>query len=226
MFALSQELAAVEQTLSDIKRRLVTDAQPIVPTASKGGRVPAKAQPTSTPALVSGLKELILPQELVDDFIMQSDRQTAANLETLGILAGVQEGGRLVVKGIVMPSQHGVSDMCECLDDEQLFNELIRRDWMDLGWTHTHPRHPLFLSSVDLHTQACKQQLLPEAIAVVWAPQEQPSLGVFHLTERGMGEVMGCKARGFHPHSSGTFRSAPHVRVTAGLRYSVVNLMR
>jgi STAM-binding protein len=210
LYKLNQDLLITDQILTEIKSRLSAAS--------------ASTTPEASIEIASGPKELLVPQELIDEFICLSDMQTEANIETLGILAGTLDDGKLVVKGLVLPKQHGVSDMCECLDDEQLFNALLSRNWMDLGWIHTHPNHNLFLSSVDLHTHACKQQLLPEAIALVWAPQERPSLGVFHLTDTGMSEVMDCKLGGFHPHNSRLFQTAAHVKMTPGLSYSVVPL--
>uniref|UniRef100_A0A673K1G2 AMSH-like protease n=1 Tax=Sinocyclocheilus rhinocerous TaxID=307959 RepID=A0A673K1G2_9TELE len=57
-----------------------------------------------------------------------------------------------------------------------------------------------FLSSVDLHTHSSYQLMLPEAIAIVCAPKHNDT-GVFRLTSAGMGEVAGCRLKGFHPHS-------------------------
>lgn len=228
MFELNQDLPHIGQVLTDIRRRLQAACPSEIPSAVTPSRLPSAPEIQAVESLrisPTGPKELVVPQELIDEFICLADAQTQAEIETLGILAGTLDDGKLVVKGIVLPKQRGVSDMCECLDDEQLFNELLRRNWMDLGWIHTHPQHALFLSSVDLHTHAYKQQLLPESVAIVWAPTERPSLGVFHLSEVGMSDVMDCKLQGFHPHASRLYETASHVKIVPGLRYSVVNLV-
>ena len=43
-------------------------------------------------------------------------------------------------------------------------------DVITLGWIHTHPSQSAFLSSVDLHTHFGYQSMMPEAIAIVYAP--------------------------------------------------------
>ncbi|CAN0515532.1 unnamed protein product, partial [Ectocarpus sp. 8 AP-2014] len=48
-----------------------------------------------------------------------------------------------------------------------LSNKLIT-----LGWIHTHPKQDCFMSSVDLHTHCGYQLMLPEAVAVVYAPSD------------------------------------------------------
>lgn len=67
---------------------------------------------------------------------------------------------------------------------------------------HTHPTQSIFLSSLDLHTHASYQRLLPEAIAVVCAPHEGPNAyGVFRMTDPpGLEIVLECQDEGaFHP---------------------------
>lgn len=86
-----------------------------------------------------------------------------------------------------------------------------------------------FMSSLDLHTHATYQMMLPESIAIVVAPTKEPrwaslgflvrsrkpyiltlvalsfSVGVFRLTDPpGLETVMTCTERGaFHPHPRG-----------------------
>lgn len=44
---------------------------------------------------------------------------------------------------------------------------------------HTHPTQSCFMSSLDLHTHASYQVMLAEAVAIVCAPNHDPSFGIF-----------------------------------------------
>ncbi|KAJ6580072.1 hypothetical protein DFH09DRAFT_1146441, partial [Mycena vulgaris] len=57
------------------------------------------------------------------------------------------------------------------------------RGLITLGWIHTHPSQSCFMSSVDLHTHASFQCMLPESFAVVCAPKSTPNFGIFRLTD-------------------------------------------
>ncbi|KAJ6619403.1 hypothetical protein B0H10DRAFT_1913010 [Mycena sp. CBHHK59/15] len=67
---------------------------------------------------------------------------------------------------------------------------------------HTHPSQSCFMSSVDLHTHASFQRMLPESFAVVCAPKSDPSFGIFCLTDPpGLQTVLQCtEKQAFHPH--------------------------
>ena len=149
-------------------------------------------------------KRVLLAKGLAAAFSRAAQANTVRNVETLGILGGTLESGSYMVKGIVLPPQRGASDSCgilyiECMDDPGLFSALESRQWMALGWIHSHPDHGLFLSSVDMHTQGLYQQMLPEAIAIVVSQRE--GVGVFRLSPQGLADVKSCSSRGFHPHS-------------------------
>ncbi|CAH1759912.1 16183_t:CDS:2 [Entrophospora sp. SA101] len=67
----------------------------------------------------------------------------------------------------------------------------------------THPTQTCFMSSMDLHTHSAYQLILPEAIAIVCAPNKSPNIGIFRLTNPpGLQTVLQCEKRGFHPHDS------------------------
>ncbi|KAF8145523.1 hypothetical protein K438DRAFT_1871835 [Mycena galopus ATCC 62051] len=76
------------------------------------------------------------------------------------------------------------------------------RGLITLGWIHTHPSQSCFMSSVDLHTHASFQCMLPESFAVVCAPKSDPSFGIFRLTDPpGLQTVLKCTAKQvFHLH--------------------------
>lgn len=70
----------------------------------------------------------------------------------------------------MIPKQWGTSDMCTAEQEEDILDVCDRKDAIVLGWVslrqqanqstelsqalqiHTHPQHPCFLSSMDLHT--------------------------------------------------------------------------
>ena len=95
--------------------------------------------------------------------------------------------------------------------EEQLLAYQIQHDLLTIGWIHTHPTQTCFLSSLDLHTHSGYQALLPEAVAVVCAPREQPSVGVFRLTQPpGLQYILQCKdPEPFHAHADQDATSTP-----------------
>ena len=96
---------------------------------------------------------------------------------------------------------------------------------MIIGWIHTHPHHALFLSSVDLHTHSNYQALLPDSIAIVYAPHEPQVLGTFRLTERGMDEVQACSQPGFHIHDNDLYAFAGNVDFKDGnIQFETIDL--
>ncbi|RCH78520.1 hypothetical protein CU097_002343, partial [Rhizopus azygosporus] len=61
----------------------------------------------------------------------------------------------------------------------------------------THPTQSCFLSSVDLHTHCSYQLMLPEAIAIVCSPSQEPEL----TDPPGLDIISNCKKQpAFHPH--------------------------
>lgn len=180
-YGLSQELAACDKQLSVLSAHILGEQRP-------------RLEPSRS-------KTVALPADLISTFANAIRANTAHNTETLGILGGRPHGDLYEIQGVVIPAQRGASDTCECTDDPSLFSALDTRGWMALGWIHTHPGHGLFLSSVDMHTQALYQQQLSEAIAIVISQRE--GAGIFRLSAQGLQEVSTCQARGFHHHREG-----------------------
>ncbi|KAF8171783.1 hypothetical protein K438DRAFT_1852333, partial [Mycena galopus ATCC 62051] len=121
----------------------------------------------------------------------------AKNLETCGLLLGreVVRGSadpaaaapssrtRYVVETLLIPKQHATSDTCTMDEEEGVLGFTEERGLITLGWIHTHPSQSCFMSSIDLHTHASFQCMLPESFAVVCAPESDPSFGIFRLTD-------------------------------------------
>ncbi|KLO07033.1 Mov34-domain-containing protein [Schizopora paradoxa] len=148
------------------------------------------------------LKTVQFPRDVLPRFLSIASVNTAKNRETCGLLLGKLKGERYVVTTLLIPRQHSTSDTCT-MDEEELVSAFTEtRSLMTLGWIHTHPTQSCFMSSVDLHTHAGFQCMLPESFAVVCAPQHTPNFGIFRLTDPpGLRTVLTCTSKeAFHPH--------------------------
>ncbi|ORX92114.1 Mov34-domain-containing protein [Basidiobolus meristosporus CBS 931.73] len=161
---------------------------------------------TATTECGSPLRMMHLPSNLMERFLLIAQKNTAANLETCGILSGTLKQNAFFITTLIIPKQTSTSDTCTTTNEEELFSYQDENDLMTLGWIHTHPTQTCFMSSVDVHTHCSYQLMLPEAIAVVCAPKHEPSTGIFRLTDPpGLGIISQCRdSRLFHPHEGGT----------------------
>lgn len=148
------------------------------------------------------LRPVRLPRSLPTHFLRLAEAQLAEGCETCGLLLGHADPA-LSVTHLVLPPQSGTPFSCHAQGEEKVLEYQLQHGLITLGWIHTHPTQTCFLSSLDLHTQASYQALLPESIAVVCAPQHQPSVGVYRLTQpQGLQFVLQCKDQEpFHPHA-------------------------
>lgn len=174
----------------------------------------------------SGLRQVIVPSDLMRKFMVLAEHNTLRNIETCGILAGKMVHDSFHITHVLVPKQSGTTDTCVAEDEEDLFMYQDPRDLITLGWIHTHPSQTAFLSSVDMHNQYGYQAMLPEAIAIVCAPKYQET-GIFTLTsERGLPEIGQCRERGFHQHTKTPplFDNCAHVSVVDTERIEMVDL--
>ncbi|KAF7643895.1 hypothetical protein LDENG_00231470 [Lucifuga dentata] len=171
--------------------------------------------PGNNNTMVDALRQLAVPAELCRSFLRLAEANTSRAVETCGILCGKLTRNAFTVTHVIVPKQSGGPDSCDTENEEELFLIQDQYDLITLGWIHTHPTQTAFLSSVDLHTHCSYQMMLPEAIAIVCSPKFS-EIGYFRLTDRGMGEISGCKLKGFHPHSKDPplFTHAGHVSIT------------
>ncbi|KAJ7693175.1 hypothetical protein B0H17DRAFT_933230, partial [Mycena rosella] len=161
------------------------------------------------------LRTVVLPHATLPRFLAIAAANSARNLETCGLLLGrevVRGAGagagapgaksRYVVETLLVPKQHATSDTCTMDEEEGVLGFTEARGLITLGWIHTHPSQSCFMSSVDLHTHASFQRMLPESFAVVCAPKSDPNFGIFRLTDPpGLQTVLKCTAKqAFHPH--------------------------
>lgn len=150
---------------------------------------------------------LELPAGIIAQFTLLASPNTNRppyGIETCGILAGILHDQKLVITTLIIPKQEGTSDMCNMTNEEELFDFCFSNELLTLGWIHTHPKQACFLSSVDVHTQCGFQSILPEAVAIVVAPNDpHRNVGVFRLTEpSGLQLIQNCNLTGFHTHPS------------------------
>lgn len=148
------------------------------------------------------LKTVFMPSTLRTTFLALAESNTVRNLETCGILSGILRQNAYLITTLIVPSQESTADTCHTTDEAGLFTYQDEHALFTLGWIHTHPTQTCFLSSVDLHTQAGYQLMLPEAVAVVCAPSKVPDWGTFRLSDPpGLGIIRHCRRSGlFHPH--------------------------
>ncbi len=139
---------------------------------------------------MGGMRPIFLPCSTVNAFTDVAQPNTelgAEGVETCAILAGrIATSNKCVglqMTHLIFPEQVGASNTCEALGEEALFDYMLNYKLITIGWIHTHPRQNCFLSSVDLHTQCGYQIMLPEAIAIVVAPQDVKGnhVGIFRL---------------------------------------------
>ncbi|BGP57618.1 hypothetical protein JCM8202v2_005262 [Rhodotorula sphaerocarpa] len=149
------------------------------------------------------LRKVLLPLGLVRHFVrVIAAENTAQNVETCALLLGRLSGEAYTVSHLLVPEQSGTSETCSMRNEQDVASLQQALDLLTLGWIHTHPSQSIFLSSLDLHTHAAYQRLLPEAIAVVCSPREGPeAFGVFRMTDPpGLECVLRCREEGaFHP---------------------------
>lgn len=175
---------------------------------------------------------VILPSKMRLDFLRLAKPNTEKGLEMCGVLCGTSINNALFVRCLVIPQQRCTSDTCETENEGALFDFCDREDLIQLGWIHTHPTQTCFMSSRDLHTQSGYQIMLPESIAIVCAPKDNPSYGIFRLTNPpGLPHVLDCNlTTTFHPHSVGNLytsagmTSGGHVLEHDSLEYQIRDL--
>ncbi|GAA5812786.1 hypothetical protein MFLAVUS_006244 [Mucor flavus] len=179
--------------------------------------------------IVNQLRILNIPTVIQKSFLNIARFNTSINVETCGILSGKLKNNELFVTSLLIPNQEGTSDTCITKNEEAIFDYQDKNGLLTLGWIHTHPSQTCFLSSVDLHTHCSYQLMLPEAVAIVCAPNNNPDFGVFRLTSpEGLKEITNCKATSsFHPHPDTSIlyqNECQHVRLNSLSTLETVDL--
>ncbi|XP_020288708.1 STAM-binding protein-like [Pseudomyrmex gracilis] len=202
-----------------------------IPKTSKEIKTPTVDRSTKPSLLTSdglSLRDVILPNKLMHNFLSLAFSNTMNNIETCGILAGRLERNKLLVTHLLIPEQTGTPDSCTTYNEEDIFDYQDQHNLITLGWIHTHPTQTAFLSSVDLHTHCAYQLMMAEAIAIVCAPKYEET-GFFILTpEYGLDFIASCRETGFHPHPTEPplYTKAKHCKLDVTAFIEVVDLRR
>lgn len=132
--------------------------------------------------------------------------------------------GCFTITHLLVPKQTGTSDSCTSINEEELALEQEKYNLITLGWIHTHPTQGSFLSSIDLHTHALYQKMLPEAIAMVVAISSKETSS-FSLSEHGLEYILKCPETGFHPHSEkNLYHTSDHLLIDNNLSINIIDL--
>ena len=188
--------------------------------------VDRSSKPTPPSTVFGSLHQVVLPGNVVGEFLSIADVNTKRNKETCGLLFGRQMNDQFVITHLVIPKQTGTSDSCEALSDEELIPLTESESLIQFGWIHTHPTQTAFMSSIDLHTHCNSQFIFPEYIGVVCAPAYN-STKVFSLTEKGLSYISQCPtAHGHHLHreEQTLYEESRHVTIDNNRRVKVVDL--
>ncbi|KAF8336546.1 uncharacterized protein EI90DRAFT_2912086 [Cantharellus anzutake] len=149
------------------------------------------------------LRKVVLPKSALSRFLSIAALNTTQKRETCGLLLGRFRAPVFEISTLLIPKQIGTEDTCTMVNEELVAEVQEKRGLITIGWIHTHPTQSCFMSSLDLHTHSGYQSSLPEAVAIVCAPNHTPNFGIFRLTDPpGLGIVRSCAQKSsFHPHS-------------------------
>ncbi|TKY69860.1 AMSH ubiquitin thioesterase 2 [Spatholobus suberectus] len=205
------------------------DAQNSHITAFNSGDGSSKSDNESTSSKT--IRDVHISMRLMEDFLDLAKENTEKDLETCGILGAYLEKGTLYMTTLIIPKQESASNSCQATNEEEVFKILNERSLYPVGWIHTHPSQSCFMSSVDLHTQYSYQVMIPEAFAIVLAPNDTiRSCGLFRLTEpEGMNILKNCQETGFHPHKepdngNPVYEHCSNMYKNSNLRFEIFDL--
>ncbi|XP_022924125.1 AMSH-like ubiquitin thioesterase 1 [Cucurbita moschata] len=175
--------------------------------------------------------QLHISTKMMESFMRLAKSNTAKNLETCGILAGSLKNRKFYITALIVPKQESTPNTCQATNEEEIFDVQDKRSLFPLGWIHTHPSQSCFMSSVDVHTHYSYQVMLPEAVAIVMAPQDSARThGIFRLTTPGgMSIIRQCQQRGFHSHGQPPdggpiYKTCTDVYMDPNLKFDVIDL--
>ncbi|XP_033644092.1 STAM-binding protein-like [Asterias rubens] len=207
--------------------------RPSPPTIDRSLKVDRSTKPMNLMSTVTasgsnryGLRDLFIPRDTVEKFLVIARENTTLNLETCGILAGKLAQDAFTITHIVVPKQTSTSDSCTALNEGEIFDVMDSRDLLTLGWIHTHPTQTAFMSSIDLHTHCPYQIMMAEAIAIVCAPTHNQT-GYFSLTQdHGLQFISNCKEVGFHPHPSQPpiYEEGQHAKISINSSIQIIDM--
>lgn len=90
----------------------------------------------SASLLQGHLRTVIVPGDTMAQFLSLAAANTAANVETCGILAGSMAQHRLRITHVIVPHQKGTADSCTTMCEEDIFDVQDQQNLITLGWIH------------------------------------------------------------------------------------------
>lgn len=91
----------------------------------------------SSESLMEGfLRQILIPKDTMSKFLALASKNTAANVETCGILAGRLSYNRLSITHVIVPKQNGTPDSCTTMNEEEIFDIQDQQNLITLGWIH------------------------------------------------------------------------------------------
>merc|ERR1712228_513490 len=194
-------------------------------------KVAKKSAPTNQMDAIFGkspqsLTSIYICDNLVSGFMKYAQKNTQRDIETCGVLTGkyLHDSDAYLITYCIIPKQKGSANTVQTLHEEELIGVQEEYGVITLGWIHTHPSQTCFLSSVDMHCQLSYQIMMPNAIAIVYAPTDKTE--TFSLTKKGIDVLSKCSCQGFHRHEgvSGLYAKATHVRVSKHKKCKFIDL--
>lgn len=82
------------------------------------------------------LRQVVIPKDTMTKFLLLAKKNTANNVETCGILVGRLALNRLNITHVIVPKQHGTSDSCTTMNEEEIFDIQDQHNLITLGWIH------------------------------------------------------------------------------------------
>lgn len=94
---------------------------------------------TSSDSLMEGcLRQVVVPKDTMSRFLSLASKNTSKNVETCGILVGRLALNRLNITHVIVPKQHGTSDSCTTMHEEEIFDIQDQHNLITLGWIHVN----------------------------------------------------------------------------------------
>ncbi|KAG8712368.1 hypothetical protein FRC11_000320 [Ceratobasidium sp. 423] len=106
----------------------------------------------------SRLRQVLLPEEVIQKFMSIAKPNTLRETETCGLLLGTARAGGFAVTTLLIPRQRGTKDTCEMIEEELILEFQESRGLITLGWDadqgHVKMVKKLELSIADLRRHA------------------------------------------------------------------------
>ncbi|MEQ2181815.1 hypothetical protein GOODEAATRI_015436 [Goodea atripinnis] len=85
---------------------------------------------------VEGLRRVVIPRDLMYQFLLLADSNTTRGIETCGVLCGRLTHNEFVLTHLVIPKQSAGPDFCDMENVEELFGFQDQQNLLTLGWIH------------------------------------------------------------------------------------------